>query len=807
MNNWKTVQFELLKRLRDICDVNGIAMFLHAETALLGYRNGKLSDRASVCIDIADAGKLIAAIDADTSGLIAQESMLNNVRFNTLELRIYNPTTTDFNFKDYTKYENNCIHIDVKLLRHIKLIRGYIAKKIMAEYTETPVEKRDLIMTADIFRKLTGNYSNSSHKIKIGSKDFDFSHFATPEKLIIEGEEFLAPADIEKYFETLYEADWKTKKIYEFKPGPGIFKASDIPWKSYKECISDVNTDSLRSSLAEFNKFDKEYQNYHNNVIKYYKILSDAHETIQRGKKEVEPGSFAQKGGLVRGQVILLDLLKEVAAFLEENNITYYAFGGTTIGALRHRGFIPWDDDIDLVMDIDNYKKLLEVSDKLPWDNIEFNCYEKNSDYTRPFAQFTYTTDTRFVKSRMFMKGAALGTGIDIFIMDYVPSAHLDEYVKNALLYQELMTNVYINNEQILEFKDDYFALKEREKTTPKTELIAELTQKLEQYPREECDTMVVRLWARKIRKYKTYEIGQPTYVDFEDTKIPVPAKPEACLRNQYGYDWYILPISQEQQTHDFYIDFDVSANKYMEYINERIDWNEVDNTLSSKKLAGMKRLASKKALDAFVRDFDVRRLLLEYDMDSKRDPLNKILDEGSYEQFLTALAPLTQKAADIAASLSPQLLSLNEFAVHWIKALILSGRYYSAIKVRKIFDKSCVQPEVDDLLDKITALAVAVQDSDADEITNRLSVISPEYQNSCADCLIAKAVLGKTEGLKESCVSYLKTFPSNCEIKKILGDILSSEGNTDEAKKLYDEVLATSRNGLDILAIKDLHN
>ncbi|MDD6311579.1 MAG: LicD family protein [Firmicutes bacterium] len=803
MNNWKTAQFELLKRLRDICDANGIAMFLHAETALLSYRSGMLSDRASVCIDISDASKLIAALDADTSGLIAQESMLNNVQFNTVELRIYNPTTTDFNFKDYTKYENNCIHIDVKMIRHIKLVQGYNAKKIMSEYTETPVQKRNLIMTADIFQKLTRSYSNNSHKIKIGSKNFSFSHFASPEKLTIEGEAFYAPSNIEKYFETLYGAGWKTKKIYEFKPVPGVFKASEIPWKDYKESISDVNTDNLMASVAEFDKFDKEYQKYHKNVIKYYKILSDAHENIQKGKKEAEPVAFAQEGGLMRGQVILLDLLKEVAAFLEENDITYYAFGGTTIGALRHKGFIPWDDDIDLVMDIDNYKKLLAVSDQLPWDNIEFNCYENNPDYTRPFAQFTYTTDTRFVKSRMFMKGAALGTGIDIFIMDYVPSAHLDEYVKNALLYQELMTNVYINNEQILEFKDDYFALKEREKTTPKAELIAELAQKLEQYPREECDTMVVRLWARKIRKYKTYEIGEPSYVDFEDMKIPIPAKPEACLRNQYGYDWYILPVSQEQRTHDFYIDFDVSASEYMDYINERIDWNEVENTLSNKKLAGMKRLASKKALDAFAEDFDTRRLLLEYNMDSKRDSLNEILDEGSYERFLEAMAPLTQKAPAIAASSSPQLAALNEFAMHWIKALFLSGKYYSAIKVRKIFDKSCIQPELDNLLDKITALAVAVQDDNKNEISNRLSAISPEYQKSCADCLIARAKLGETEGLKEICINYLKTFPSNCEIKKILGDILSSEGNAEEAKKLYDEVLATSRNGLDILAIK----
>ena len=70
--------------------------------------------------------------------------------------------------------------------------------------------------------------------------------------------------------------------------------------------------------------------------------------------------------------------MKKVDAFLEEYGIEYYLFGGSLLGAIRHNGFIPWDDDIDIIMDRANYYKLIEVSDKLPWDNIAFDCYEKN---------------------------------------------------------------------------------------------------------------------------------------------------------------------------------------------------------------------------------------------------------------------------------------------------------------------------------------------------------------------------------------------------------------------------------------------
>lgn len=60
-------------------------------------------------------------------------------------------------------------------------------------------------------------------------------------------------------------------------------------------------------------------------------------------------------------QNVILDIVKDIDKLCQKNGIEYYLLGGSAIGAIRHKGFIPWDDDLDIIMSADNYDRFIDV--------------------------------------------------------------------------------------------------------------------------------------------------------------------------------------------------------------------------------------------------------------------------------------------------------------------------------------------------------------------------------------------------------------------------------------------------------------
>ena len=126
---------------------------------------------------------------------------------------------------------------------------------------------------------------------------------------------------------------------------------------------------------------------------------------------------------LRRLQLCELNLLKTFAKICEKNNLRYFMIGGTMLGAVRHKGFIPWDDDVDVAMPRPDYQKFLKIVRKQIPSYMELLNYKKDEDYLRYFSRLVDRRVTIYndSNSETLLENA----WIDIFPFDGSPNNRL----------------------------------------------------------------------------------------------------------------------------------------------------------------------------------------------------------------------------------------------------------------------------------------------------------------------------------------------------------------------------------------------
>lgn len=116
---------------------------------------------------------------------------------------------------------------------------------------------------------------------------------------------------------------------------------------------------------------------------------------------------------------IEIEILKNIADYCDNNGLRYYLCGGTLIGAIRHKGFVPWDDDIDIIMPRPDFMKFIELF------NSSNKYYKVNCIFNNPkwYSTFAEVEDIRTIKTyNSFNLNEIHGVNIDIFITDGSPN-------------------------------------------------------------------------------------------------------------------------------------------------------------------------------------------------------------------------------------------------------------------------------------------------------------------------------------------------------------------------------------------------
>lgn len=133
-------------------------------------------------------------------------------------------------------------------------------------------------------------------------------------------------------------------------------------------------------------------------------------------------------------------MLEDFIEICDNHDIEYFLSYGTLIGAVRHNGFIPWDDDIDLFMFRDQHDKLIRIMNENPSEKYEILSLENQKDYCRVYSQFnlkgTKTEEYYDLKSDF-----TLGLSLDIFVLDNMPSKTISMkyFIVKQKIYKKLL--------------------------------------------------------------------------------------------------------------------------------------------------------------------------------------------------------------------------------------------------------------------------------------------------------------------------------------------------------------------------------
>lgn len=136
-------------------------------------------------------------------------------------------------------------------------------------------------------------------------------------------------------------------------------------------------------------------------------------------------------------QNILNDILKAFAQFCKENNLSFFLIAGTLLGAVRHKGIIPWDDDIDVGMLRKDYEKLIEICRSHQPEGYFLQEGRTYNKYWQIFAKFRKNNTCKFEdKPLRFYPKEHRGINIDIFPFDFISSSDTIRKIQFFFLQQ-----------------------------------------------------------------------------------------------------------------------------------------------------------------------------------------------------------------------------------------------------------------------------------------------------------------------------------------------------------------------------------
>ena len=242
---------------------------------------------------------------------------------------------------------------------------------------------------------------------------------------------------------------------------------------------------------------------------------------------------------------ISFDILCDIADYCENHNLRYFLSVGTLLGSVRHKGFIPWDDDIDIMMPRPDYQKLIKEYDG------KYKILDPHSGYL--YYSKAYDPNTvKYEPGTDYKKYEPIGVDIDIFPLDGMVE---DKEVLDKLYKKEcfLETLLRLSNQPIFYRKNP---IKFINRIVPRIIGSKNLVKMIEKnamtYDYDSSDYVVRMRWSPNgftgALPKKLYDVA---YGEFEEKKFRIPAGYDEWLKAFFGDDYMELPPEEKRVIHE----------------------------------------------------------------------------------------------------------------------------------------------------------------------------------------------------------------------------------------------------------------
>lgn len=270
-------------------------------------------------------------------------------------------------------------------------------------------------------------------------------------------------------------------------------------------------------------------------------------------------------------QGVLSQMIRDVDAVCVKHRIPYTLGGGSCLGAVRHQGFIPWDDDLDINMTRDGYYRFVDAYESELKDKYWLHDCERTPGYDLAFPRLRLKGTT--VKTRDDFDNKECGVYIDIFIIENVPSGAL---LRNAHGFVSMALGFAYSCRRFAAHATDYLSLVEGDAAATSAFKKKIFVGKLLSFQSVESWTQAWDRWNSRCHdensSHVTIPVGRKHYFgelhlrsdyfpvsrgSFGDLTVPLPKNTDAYMRSLYGEGYMTPPPEGDREKHVVY-EFDL---------------------------------------------------------------------------------------------------------------------------------------------------------------------------------------------------------------------------------------------------------